>query len=603
MGTAAAETVALRVESSANLAGIEAARAKLGDLGKTAASIQGNVNAQIGAFEALGKTVDTKSAAAVQGYRAQGDALSANLVRLGATDTEINRVGASIAKLERAAGASLLVPTSPQSTSLVALPARARTAANAMGVLSQAAVMSTGSISSMVTAVGSLSTGLSSLATSAKAVAAATWITLLIQAGTLVYGVVHGVKQQLKEFDQQLGDLASERKGILDTLGGDDLAAKLEQINRASDKQIAQAKEISFLYKGQREEIIGGINKNRERSIALATTQHRNEMAARAEERQAQINNGAIELRLEQDRADARKDDYQLSLQANEANRQQREAEIRRSFERRSASGAIIALNAQEIEQLNTLLQQNTDIAHAQGEQLRIARERSLQLQTAQALQGSDSLTERFRGRLEEIEIERQAAIKATGDVYTANVIAEEKKRALYRQTANVANESAKTFYQVLQSSHDKNLKAVSTFAENIRRVLIGADAARAAVKGFIEGAEAVASLAVGDFRGAALHGTAAAQFAAAAAVGFREAGGGGSGGGGGGGGGPSGTFAQTREREASGNVTVVLQVVDPNSRDAVAETSYQLQRAGVLNRPVYAPAARSTLGPTLVPG
>jgi hypothetical protein len=144
----------------------------------------------------------------------------------------------------------------------------------------------------------------------------------------------------------------------------------------------------------------------------------------------------------------------------------------------------------------------------------------------------------------------------------------------------------------VLRSTNDKTLKAVGTFGENLRRVAIGAEAARALVRAATEGAEAIASLAIGDLRGAALHGAAAVQFGAAAAFGARESLGGGGGGGGGGAGSagsggvsPGPTFVP--RNEGGGDVTLVIQLADPSSPGVIEEVQYQLLRNGTLKKPI----------------
>jgi hypothetical protein len=91
-----------------------------------------------------------------------------------------------------------------------------------------------------------------------------------------------------------------------------------------------------------------------------------------------------------------------------------------------------------------------------------------------------------------------------------------------------------------------------------------------------------VASAARGDFAGAALHGAAAIKFAAGARSPGSEAGGGSGGGSAGGGGGAGGgTTFQPREASGGGGQTIVLQTVNPYSREVIGEAIYQIDRAG----------------------
>lgn len=593
MGTGASENIAISVSTSAELSPLKATEAELTTLGKSATAAATGTNAL------------TVSAAQMKDALAKtGGDLNAAAKLLGTQKTATEQVTVATTALATttvktaAVQSTALVTTAKavdvQSTAIAKIPTGVRTATNAIGMLSQAAVVGTGSIGSMVSAVGALSTGLGTLATSAKAVAAATWLTLLIQAGVLAYGVIHGFKQQVKDLNNELGDLASERKGVIDVLGGDDLGQKIEQINHAAEKQILQAKEISFLYKGQREEIIAGINTNRQKSIELANTQFRNEVAARAKERQDRIAAGALDLQLAQDRAVRTKTEFELSLEQIDVEQRQHDTEIRNSFIRRSASGAIIDLTAQEIEQVNTLLEQNFALTRTKKDQL--GQEIALARQQASAaqLQGSDKLTDRFQGRLQEIELERQAQIRATGDVVTANKNAEQQKRALSRETLAATADALKSIEEITANSDNTRTKAANNFAKNFRAVIIGAKAAEAAVDSLKAFASVPAHLAVGDFAGAGLAALAGTQLAAAAAIGFSEAGGGGRAGGGGGGGSSPGSSSSTfapRGDALGGNVVVNLYTTDPYGGENIRKVSWLLQRGDITKRPIYVPA------------
>lgn len=612
MGTSASENIAIAVTTTSDVTGLKNARTELGALGTTAASLSTNVNAQIGAFEALGKTVDVKSAAAVQAYRAQGDALSANLIRLGATDAEVNRVGTSISKLERAAGASLLDPKSPQSIGLSALPTKARTAASGIGILTQAAVQGSGSLSGMAMAVGNLASGLGSLATSAKALAVANWLAIIIQLSATVGEAFLGFGKKTRELNIELGDLQSKGRGVSEALGGDDLAQKMEQINQAANDEIKKLNEIGILEKAQdklftehalqRIAIGQTIRANQQKDIALAQTQFNNEREARRVEKAEQISGSILSLQLEQDRAKGMKNEFDLQQQQLENEHRLQATEIANSFIRRAANGAIIDLTADEIDQLNSLLLLNDALTKSKEAQL--STEAALFRESARTaqLQGSDNAGDRIAGRLDEIEDEKNAEIRAGIAVTAATVTAEQKKRALFAETAKQANDNAKSIFDVLRSTNDKTLKAVGTFGENLRRVVVGAEAARALVRAAVEGAEAIASLAIGDFRGAALHGAAALEFGSAAALGARESlggGGGGSSGGAGagaGGGGGSGTFTPSTASQAA-PVVVNLYTQNPYSGDAIQVASYWLNRNGILNRPIWLPPTTGLYG------
>jgi hypothetical protein len=655
MGTSASENIAIAVTTSAELSGTRAARSDLGALGQESAKVTQQLDKTNAAAAAVGASTTTAAAGtnkltvsaaqmnaalqasggdlqkAAQLAAAQATAAttastavqqqaaattaaatatvtaqatvaaatnvaseaSANLTAATNATTAAQATAVAKAPALAKAQATVAQQTNATATAVGKIPPQARTATNALGILAQAAVSGQGSIAGMATAVGNLSVGLATVATNAKIAAGATALGLIVQLGALAYGIFDGFQKKTKELNNELADLASKGRGLDDALAGKDLAQRLEQINRAADKEIEHAKEIKF-HGAERAKIIAQINANREKEIALANEQADNERAARSAERNAQISLGSYQEQIEKDRAEGKKTEIQLQLQANEAQRLQRAVEIDQQFRRRSSSGEIIQLNREEIVQRDELLRQNDAISHSLGEQLRIEQQIVLQSNTARRLQGSDKLTDRIQGRLEEIELERRAEIQRTGDVYNATLDAEQKKRLLYRETARQANENAKTIFDILRSTNDKTLKAVGTFGENLRRVVVGAEAARALVRAATEGAEAIASLAIGDFRGAALHGAAAVQFGAAAALGARESlGGGGSGGGGGGGGGAAsavGSTYATKERSEGSPVIVNLFTTDPYNRENIQIASYQLQRARITNRPIYVP-------------
>lgn len=475
-----------------------------------------------------------------------------------------------------------------RSASTAKIPGQARTAANAIGILSQAALTGTGSLAGMAAAAGNVATGLATIATNAKIAAGATAIGLIITLGTIAYGVFDGFQKKTKELNEQLRDLQSAGRGLDAVFGGDDQVQKIEQINRAADKEIDQVKEVNF-HSDKKNELIDAINANRERSIRLTNTQHANELANLLQERTIRITLGQFEEQLEQDRAAGKKSDYQLQLQANEAQRVQREAEINQQFIRRSSIGKIIELTDEEKTQRDELLRQNEAIARAMGMQLRTEQQIILQSNTARRLQGSDKLTDRTQGRLEEIELERTAEIKRTGDVYNATLDAEQKKRQLYRDTYRQAADDARTIIDVLNASHSKEVKAFAAKADSLRRFIIGAQAAHAGVEALIEGGKAIGSLAVGDLRGAALHGSAALSLAKAAAIAGQESLGGGRAYSSDAGGSVGSTF-RAPERQGGGSVTVNLLMQNPYGAESMQKVSYYLQRRQITNRPIVVP-------------
>ncbi|HVX39617.1 MAG TPA: hypothetical protein VHB25_08590 [Gemmatimonadaceae bacterium] len=616
--TLAAATAKASAQADAGAASANKASSSLTTLGKAGAdagaragaglagvagdaqTLASSVNIAIGEFEAFGQAVDVTSLRAVQAYRQQGDALAANLAKLGATDAEINRIGTSIARVERAAGASL-VPIPPEDVQrLEVIPGKARTGANSLAILTQAALAGQGSLAGMATAAGGLATGLAGVTDNAKLAAGAAGIGALITVGVLLYETYKRAKDEI---------VSAASPEVIAHLGHDTLTqakkdlANYTKLRDQAQQEAAQKATGTILdliphtaaYEAEKhyETLARNVEEATKRVLELEHAERIRAIELAQSARDEIANNRRL-LQLEQDRAAHKKNDYQLSLEQNETERRQRAAEIEQQFRHRDANGQIVALTAEEVRLRDQLLAQNDAIARAKGLQLQYDYQIALQTATAQRLEGSDNAAERVRGRLEEIELERQAEIQKTGDVYNANLNAEQKKRQLYRDTAAAANDAAKSIFDVLRSSNEKTLKAVGTFGESFRRIVIGADAARALVKAAHEGAEAIASLAAGDFRGAALHGAAALEFGKAAALGAQESLGAGGGGGAGSGGvastnAGSATFAPNAPQGGAA-VIVNLLTTNPYTGENVATTSYYLNRQGLLNRPIYVP-------------
>lgn len=93
----------------AELSGIANDRSAFEPLDPTVAAsvdvLSSDINVAIGSFQRMAQEIDTTSAQAVVALRAQGDALAANLVSLGASDAELNVIGATVARVEKEYGA------------------------------------------------------------------------------------------------------------------------------------------------------------------------------------------------------------------------------------------------------------------------------------------------------------------------------------------------------------------------------------------------------------------------------------------------------------------------------------------------------------------
>lgn len=185
------DRLAFVIETEAKLDGIRAARMQVRGLGTDAQQVsqravagsqaQANaeqatataVNRSIGMFMAKGAAVDRTSTQAVEAYRREGDALSANLARMGATEKQIDMIGAAIARTERLSGSATFGAHGARALQMQLDPvsSKARTAANAVSALTlSAGGLASGGTTAAI-AAGSLAGSLAALSSSARLVA------------------------------------------------------------------------------------------------------------------------------------------------------------------------------------------------------------------------------------------------------------------------------------------------------------------------------------------------------------------------------------------------------------------------------------------------
>jgi hypothetical protein len=638
MGTAAAENVAIHISTTADLSGSDAARTELGALGAESAKLTTETNKlevsqeqmrkalaatggdlQKAAQLAIAQTTATEGLAAATDQLAgaeqreteqteqssqtdekkirsmglleiaaikEDNALALAAERRAVRDAaELQRMG----QIEAAAYAEDAARSASAQKAEVAgakVSGSARTAANALGIMTQAAMTGNGSLAGMATAAGGLATGLSAVSTNAKLAAGAAGIGALVTVGVLLYEVYKKAKEEVTatvsaSFNEHLQNLTftnmkremDAAKKRADEATAAAAAAATGDIRdilpgtASSNAQKVQAQAIAD-YEALQKRVAALRAQERDRAIELAQSSRdqiaSNKLDLALEQQRAQAagrfniehdKEVAETLKGYEDRFGAAQSEFALRAQQIETERKQQAAAIDQQFRHRDASGQIVALTGQEVKLRATLVDQNNQIAAAKRIELEADREAAL-IAGQIALKGlSDNVNDRTQGRLLQIEQERQAQIKATGDILTANETAEAKKRALYRETAQAANDNAKTIFDVFRSSSNSTLKAIGTFGENLRRIAIGAEAARALVRAAVESGEAIASLAVGES--------------------------------GGGGGGGSSTFTPSQQ-PAGGTTVINLITKDPYGKESINQVSYQLQRNGTLNVPIY---------------
>jgi hypothetical protein len=149
------------------------------------------------------------------------------------------------------------------------IPGSAKTAANAVGLLSQAALTGQGSIAGMAAAAGNLASGLATVTKSAQLAAGAAGIGAIISLGAAAYGIYHSYSEESRHLAERLGDVQSETRGLNAAINGNELGQRLEQIRQAGDSEIRQIKEIHF-HTQAKNDLIAAILEKEERSAALA---------------------------------------------------------------------------------------------------------------------------------------------------------------------------------------------------------------------------------------------------------------------------------------------------------------------------------------------
>jgi hypothetical protein len=172
---------------------------------------------------------------------------------MGATEAQLNRIGGAITKVEQQAGAAAatranaaanpqlgpalppggIVPPDPKpiNDELKKVPGSARTAANALAMLSNAAITGQGSAQGMMVAVGGLTTGLAALSESSRIAAAATGIGALITVAATVGFALYKMGDQAtaaKHDIEALNDYSAQSIGQFVT----DLKAKNDQLEK-----------------------------------------------------------------------------------------------------------------------------------------------------------------------------------------------------------------------------------------------------------------------------------------------------------------------------------------------------------------------------------
>lgn len=252
---------------------------------------------------------------------------------------------------------------------------------------------------------------------------------------------------------------------------------------------------------------------------------------------------------------------------------------------------AIRALNIPLAARL-ALMQQALDAQFATKELLERERTNTAQgiREEARTINAEDNPEAEYRLKLERIETERLANIKATEDVAGANALAEAKIRQLQMQRVKEGVAGFQRLATAVKGYGGFAVKAAQGIADAVRKFEILVQARKDAIKSKSEWAAGMAALGTpGAGWSAALHFAASAGYAAAAVAGGAEAvsgGGGGASGGGAGAGAGESTFEADRGR-AGGDTVVNIIVRDEFGRERIAQTRYMLDRSRELKVPL----------------
>ncbi len=216
---------------------------------QSAQQLSTEINVAIGAYQRMARQIDLTDKVAVAAFRAEGEALSAYLFKLGATDQELNVIANTIAKVERRSGGVQLVPPIGAATiaSYDRMNPKIRTAANAMSLLSVAAVTGGGSLQGMSLAAGNVAQGIAVMTTSVRIAAAATGIGALVTIIATVVALTAHWREENEKTKASLDELnaklieGGETRALRATL--DRVEAQVDAARRERDRLAAERRQ------------------------------------------------------------------------------------------------------------------------------------------------------------------------------------------------------------------------------------------------------------------------------------------------------------------------------------------------------------------------
>jgi hypothetical protein len=639
------DRIGLLIETQANLSGLKAARTETQAYANDVKSIASSAVAAGSATQISAEQGRAAWAAAGGDYAKFQEILggiAAQQLQVGESATEagalIVKANEGAAASEQALASSTASAAEAQSTALVlvgnaaeksaaqqefgsraavqagrafdAISPKTRSAANAFAILSQIAVTGNGSLAGIANAAGLAGQSIASLATSARVAMLASGIGAIITVGATVIGVLMSMRTEAKataaemEHVGNISSASAASAALADARAKRDAAAAKYQSAIKEDIRDFLPWTNSTEAKKEWEQAQSYVDALTAKTSTLRvaeTARDRDRQLSYTREFQDQAQSLLMQERMVSAQSRSISD---IDSQAEQKHQQMTEElaiqqrQLEQSYIQRDAQGQIIPLTAEEIRQRNELLSLQGRLNDAQQQQMdretqmtKDAADRAAQtrIRTSEG-DLSGNVGEQYAAKIQQYQDEEDAAIRAGESRTNAEKETELKIRALRKQTASDAMSNYSAITNALVNSNSRALKAIGGVGDVIRKVLIGADGAHSAVLAIKEGAAAIGSLAVGDFKGAALHGASALEYGKAAALALTESLGSSSSGGGGGGGSSNNTTFQPTNNQGSGNQVLVLNTVDPYSGAAINSVAYELQRGQVLKKPIYIP-------------
>jgi len=594
-------------------------------------------NADIEALKLYGRQVDVTNKDAVAAFRQSVQAQIELGEETGASAAQLAKLDAMLRQVDRDAqqGASATAKSYDQ------INPRVKSAATSFALLSQAALTGQGSMAGLANAGALAAESLAMVSDSAKFTAMASGIGAAVIPLTIMAELYRKIGDRSREIEEndrrralQNARTVMAQRVLLNELNTDitdrltaqeGLASKLKATFDALAIVVAAKYGVSI---GKINELLGQQTKLGEQMKDTRLSEAR---SAISQARDQAVASEALrgQLAMETTLADLRaKSQDSLSRQTVlqklqiEAQFNDRNTEIAQRYQIRDADGEIVTLQRAQAElakvrekgddkeianqssivravreqaelrlKLREEAEQARDAALAQND-AEAATTRALAIRAAQhALAQGDPGRDPYQDQVDEInELARKREDLIGKELAEAEAL--QKIRALQHARAS----EAVTLYSQMSKAaalHGSIVaKVASVAAKAIAIYEMIPQAKKDVQKGKSEFAAGLADFAVpGKQALGAAHMLASGAYFSSAAFGFAEAAGlggnGGSVGSAGGGAAASGGTFEPADRSGGGDVTVILQTVDPTHQDVINEAIYQINRGGLLNKPV----------------